>query len=87
MVGRLLCFGVSAQYFWASLCAFKGCPRTMLIEWAMATFGTVVPGIGTLHVPYASWGLAATLQKLAAVSSPGLLAGTAVVTAALAWRR
>lgn len=59
----------------------------MLIEWAMATFGTVVPGVGTLHVPYAAWGLAATLQKLAAVSSPGMLAGAAVVTAVLARRR
>ena len=61
--------------------------EAMLIAWAMSTFGTVVPGVGTLHASYAGWGLAATLQKLAAIASPGMLAGTAVVTAAIAWRQ
>ena len=40
-----------------------GMGATMLIPAAMATFGTVVPGVGTIHV---AGSIAATLQSTAA---------------------
>ena len=59
-------------------------PNTMLIEWAMATFGIIVPGVGTLHAPYSAWGAAATLQKIGAIPNVYcagiLLIATAVAT-------
>ena len=39
------------------------------IPLAMKTFGTVVPGLGTIHASLATYGLAAYLQWIAAVSS------------------
>lgn len=50
----------------------------------MATFGTVVPGVGTFHAPFGAWGVAATFQKLAAVGvtysgSAFVAAGTALL--------
>lgn len=57
----------------------------MLIEWAMATFGVVIPGVGTLHAPYSAWGLAATLQKLSAYTNV-YYAGAVLVAAAIVKR-
>lgn len=50
-----------------------------LVPWAMSTFGTVVPGVGTIH---AAGGAAATLQSFAAMSAGPLVAGGVVVGAA-----
>lgn len=51
-----------------------------LVPWAMATFGTVVPGVGTIHASLAAGGVAATLQ---ATSSVQLSGPSAVVGASL----
>ena len=54
----------------------------MLVSWAMATFGTVVPGVGTFHAPFSAWGAAATLQKLGALGG-AYYGGAALVGTAL----
>lgn len=59
----------------------------MLVAWAMSTFGTVVPNVGTMHAPYAMWGVAATLQKIGAYTNPYYFAGSALVATALYARR
>ncbi|KAJ1513558.1 hypothetical protein HMI54_014871 [Coelomomyces lativittatus] len=43
-----------------------GLAASAAVPWAMSTFGTVVPGLGTLHVPLISGGFAAILQSLSA---------------------
>ena len=48
----------------------------------MATFGTVVPGVGTFHAPFSAWGAAATLQKLGALGG-AYYGGVAFVGTAL----
>ena len=57
-----------------------------LVPWAMATFGTIVKGVGTIH---AAGGVTATLQTVAAVgvgigTGAGVVAAGAVVGAAVA---
>ena len=55
-----------------------GVGASMLIPVAMATFGTVISGIGTIHV---AGGVAATLQSTAVVCtlSNSILFGTASI--------
>lgn len=48
------------------------------VPWAMATFGTMVPGIGTIHAAASVGGIAANLQLLNA----GLLTSSAMTTGA-----
>ncbi len=59
-----------------------------LVPWAMCAFGTVVPGVGTVH---AAGGIAATLQAVSMAATPvGLpvVIGTAIFVGAkyLFWR-
>jgi hypothetical protein len=67
-----------------------GATATSLVPTAMTAFGTVVPGVGTLHAPLASWGLAAVLQSAGTTlvttisAAIGGVAGGAVV-GALGW--
>jgi hypothetical protein len=51
-----------------------GLAATSLVPIAMAEFGTVVAGVGTIHASFAAGGVAATLQ----VASATLLTGEAV---------
>ena len=50
---------------------------------AMSLFGTVVPGVGTIHAPLASGGIAAWLQSSSAalVSPKAAMAGGSLVAA------
>ncbi len=62
----------------------------MLVGWAMSTFGIVVEGVGTMHAPYAAWGVAATLQKLGAFTNVAyfvVAGGAGLATAIYAHRR
>jgi hypothetical protein len=49
-----------------------------LVPAAMSTFGTVVPGVGTIHASLAAGGVAATLQSTSAAL---ISTGAAVVGA------
>ena len=55
-----------------------------LIPYAMKMFGTVTSA-GTLHAPYAKWGVAATMQKMSAMGYTNVyyLAGSAALAAAM----
>ena len=57
-----------------------GMGANMLVPVAMATFGTVVPGVGTIHM---AGGIAATLQTTAATCtlSNSILAGAGSILA------
>ena len=50
-----------------------------LVPLSMASFGTIVAGVGTIHAPLVSGGCAALLQA----SSAALLTGTAAITGAI----
>ncbi len=58
-----------------------------LVPWAMSTFGTVVPGVGTLH---AVGGVAATLQytSVALVSAKAaVIGGASAIGAVAGWKK
>jgi hypothetical protein len=61
----------------AIVCPILGLAAGALVPAAMATFGTVVAGVGTFHAPLVAGGGAAMLQATSAalLSVPGVAAG------------
>ncbi|KAJ3399420.1 hypothetical protein HDV05_001801, partial [Chytridiales sp. JEL 0842] len=64
----------------AVVCLSAGLGASALVPAAMATFGTVVAGVGTMHAPLAAGGCAAFLQA----SSAALLSVPAVAACVVA---
>lgn len=61
----------------AVLVPVVGLTAGVLVAPAMATFGTVVAGVGTIHAPLAAGGVAAILQatSVSLISTTGAVVG------------